>query len=436
MRISLPERSPRYIFPHPDRSFIFIPRALRPNQQAAYRNRGRGGGFYHGRRPSTYSTNSNMYTPVIPVSRRPSFGRAVSRQDVQSPSAMMFPRGTVPVVRLPPPVRPGLSGAGGPPPPPPPQPPGGPPPMSVVGPSAPPPGSVPPQLPIPADKPPIQMHQPRPQKTVSVADIEPPATTHFSTSEQPFHGQIPAVAGPGPVLPEQSGMHPHSRRPSHVSRMSSSHLSAPTSSTPLSHIPEYAIHAPSFHPGAASAFPPAQHAPAHQSPYFFYPPGPIYCPIPNPDFPSAYPSFTVPHAHPPMPYPVPTQQAFPSGSPPAPPQTGTASPSAVNQTSAPDPSSHGHVPSRGPTAASGRTVAHETNGMVYYYDASQMPPAPPPAPPSSGEYPPVSPYGVAAPPGGMMGMVPVPAAPYYYSQPQGMIPTPVTGPGQNGIYYA
>jgi hypothetical protein len=41
VRISLPDHPPRYIFPAVDRSFIFIPRAMRPNQQG-FGGRGRG----------------------------------------------------------------------------------------------------------------------------------------------------------------------------------------------------------------------------------------------------------------------------------------------------------------------------------------------------------------------------------------------------------
>ncbi|CEJ56850.1 hypothetical protein PMG11_05567 [Penicillium brasilianum] len=88
VRISLPGQPPRYIFPSIERSFIFIPRALRPNQQG-YRGRGRGGGFYPGRRPSYYNT----YTPsVLSVSRRSSLGMSVSQDGYPSPAGSVYSR--------------------------------------------------------------------------------------------------------------------------------------------------------------------------------------------------------------------------------------------------------------------------------------------------------------------------------------------------------
>ncbi|KAF4979041.1 hypothetical protein F66182_17310, partial [Fusarium sp. NRRL 66182] len=211
VRVSLPGAAPKYILPAPERSFIFIPRALRPNQQS-FRGRGRGG-YYTGRKPSFYQPGS-VYSPSISMSRRSSL-----REGMHSPAASVLSRQNMatgevkPIVRLPPSVRP----------------PG----VMVAGP-------VMPAVPLPLTVPntayreirsgPMTMHQPRPQKTVSLADIESPASFNFNPpqpqQEQPFHQQVPvAMAAPG-YGPDGSYM--HGRHPSHPSQ---------PSGTPLSHIP-------------------------------------------------------------------------------------------------------------------------------------------------------------------------------------------------------
>ncbi|KAK2757890.1 hypothetical protein FQN54_004296 [Arachnomyces sp. PD_36] len=367
VRISLPGQAPRYIFPAVERSFIFIPRALRPNQQGFHRGRGRGG-FYVSRRTSAYG--GSTYSPSVAMSRRSSFGRATSREGVHSPAGsvlsrqMTGPEGGKPVVRLPPPVRP----------------------PAVAGPAPfPPPNASPntmfvpynpqqPPYPPPQDpayrenRPaPIPMHQPRPQKTVSVADIESPAGLSFNPpqqqQEQPFHQQVPPPAT-GPGYAQGGPTYPHARHPSHPSQ---------ASGTPLSQIPERAIYAQPFQPypfqQPAGFYPPNQ------------PPGAVYYP--------EYPGYNAPGPVPPGP-----------GYAPAGPQQ------APYGMAAPGPA---------PTAEPSGTVAHESNGMVYYYDSSQlyggnpamprhsMPPAPPPA-------------------GGVVGMggMMTPPSGYYYPQPQGM----------------
>ncbi|KAI9928036.1 hypothetical protein MW887_002888 [Aspergillus wentii] len=349
VRISLPGQPPRYIFPSTERSFIFIPRALRPNQQA-FRGRGRGG-FYGGRRTSI--TNS-AYTPSVTMSRRSSLGRAGS-QEGYSPAGSIFSRQTMvmtengkPVVRLPPPVRP----------------PGGIPPVAA-GPVAPAP-AMPPSLPPPqpqhplyreSRQAPIPMHQPRPQKAVSVADIESPASFAFNPpqpqQEQPFHHQVPVPNG----LYGSDVGHPQ------------------TSVTPLSHIPERVIHAQPFQPYNFQ-----------QPPGFYpaaYPPGAMYYPVSGNEFPpynaSGGPGASVPPFPPPsqqVPYMMPAPHAS----------------SAEQQSSQPN------------------TVAHEAGGTVYYYDAAQMYPNqsfPMPAP---------GPGGVV----GMGGMMTPPGTTYYYPQAQGV----------------
>ncbi|KAL4751198.1 hypothetical protein BDW72DRAFT_203302 [Aspergillus terricola var. indicus] len=307
VRISVPGQAPRYIFPATERSFVFIPRAQRPNQQA-YRGRARGG-FYQGRRSSFYA--SSTYTPSVAMSRRSSFGKPPSHDGYPSPAGSVISRHTVittengkPIVRLPPPRVPGANPA----------------PATA---SIPPIYSQQPQQTVwresrPA---PIPMHQPRPQKAVSLADIETPAS--FANSpraqqEQPFHHQVP-VPSSGPVYgPDASANYA---------------LSAHTTATPLSQIPERAVHAPPFH------------AYGYQQPQTYYPnpypPAPVYYPVSGTEY-------------------APYNGVGPGPAAPFP--TGQNVPYVV-----PTPSE--------PTSQAG-TVAHESGGTVYYLDASQMYPGP------------------------------------------------------------
>ncbi|KAI2675825.1 hypothetical protein CBS147355_6006 [Penicillium roqueforti] len=320
VRISLPSQPPRYIFPSVERSFIFIPRALRPNQVS--RGRGRGGGWYGGRRPSYYPNSS--YTPSI-ISRRSSFGMPPSQDGWPSPAVSVYSRPIIsndskPVVRLPPPSRPPVG-------------------IPPFGPA------MAMSLPHPAyreSRPaPIPMHQPRPQKTVSVADIESPAAFPFAFNppqpqhEQPFHHQVPLPAHGPPSQP---------------------------SATPLSQIPERAIHAPPFQP--YNYHQPSFYPPSYPSGGMYYPPsGPDYTGYNGPIGPGA----SVPN--------FPSQQVMPylAGEQPPPPGT----------------------------------VAHESGGTVYFYDANHIYGGP--APPGSG------PGGVV----GMGGMMTPPGTTFYYPQQSG-----------------
>lgn len=309
VRVSIPGHPPRYILPAPERSFIFIPRAMRPNQRG-FRGRGRGG-FY----PSPRSTffPGPPYSQSVPMSRRSSL-----RDGVPSPAGSVLSRHTVtdhskPLVRLPPANRPPVPSY---------------PPSASTAPSAP-PGST------AANYPPtsgvafresrggsIPMHQPRPQKAVSVADIEGPSSFSYNPPppppEQPFQYQMPAPA-PVPVSGSgyEQGAFPHSRHPSQQ-----------TASTPVSHLPERAVYASPFQPYSYPA--PVAYMPPGQ------PPGAVLYPTPPADY-SPY------GAAPPMPHPGPPP--MPYGMAPPPPGTG-------------DPSASG-------------TIAHESNGTVYYYDSSQ-----------------------------------------------------------------
>ena len=307
VRISIPEEHPRYIFPSTERSFIFIPRALRPNQQSYFRGRGRGS--FHGSRRTSVFGGSN-YTPSIAMSRKSSFG-GVPRDSVRSPAGstssramMMGAEGPRPIVRLP-----------------------------SAGMMAPPmPMMQPPPMPYTPDpaaqmngtmaygfhSTAIPMHQPRPQKTVSVAHIESPASLSVKAPqqqrEQPFHQQMPIYGGE-----------------EHPGASQVAGLSTGPGGTPLSHIPEGAIYAQAFQPFPYMQ-PQMMYGPPYGNPAAFYPPmvnGMPYA-VPMPGMPM------VPGFVPPVMHPGPQQQ----------PQ--------VNQ------------------AQQQSSMAHESNGMVFYYDPSQV----------------------------------------------------------------
>ncbi|KAF5021198.1 hypothetical protein F66182_6787 [Fusarium sp. NRRL 66182] len=352
VRISLPNNPPRYIYPAADRSFIFIPRAMRPNQQ---RMRGKPrsgfgsmGGF--SRRTSVFggSYYGSVYSPSVAMSRRSSIAE---RDYMFSPTGSVISRPPIPVenarpvVRLPPAPRPEV-------------------PLNTMGPAmavpAPMYGPVdpvfaaerpvvpeasindlpPPQIyPLP-QKPAFQenrptstlpMHQPRPQKNISVADIESPTLTQGPQAyQQAFHQQVPIQMANG--LSQES----HTRQPSYPSQHSTG--------TPLSQIPERAIHAAPFQPNTYG-----QQPYYNQQPYQAQPQQGYYYP-PNYNNPNMGPSSAAPAF-------VPGQSGPPVSFTPQ------------NQPEQPV------MPSNGPPPASGSNlVAQEVNGMVYYYDASQLPP--------------------------------------------------------------
>ncbi|PGH10680.1 hypothetical protein AJ80_07436 [Polytolypa hystricis UAMH7299] len=368
VRISIPGSPPRYIFPATERSFIFIPRALRPNQ--AYRARGRGG-FYNSRRTSVYG--GSVYTPSVAMSRRSSFGRAVSGEGIISPAGSVISRGGMmaeggkPVVRLPPSIRP--PGPGGPVP----APnvfPNMPPPIAPGFPQ-PPPYAMPPPPTMRENRPSaaIPMHQPRPQKAVSIADIESPVTfAPKPQQEQPFHHQVPQpVNGHGPM--GEPSMYPP--QPRHIS-----HPSQASMPSPLSQIPERAIHAQPFQP---YQYPPPQ--PYYGASGYLQPPA--FYPMTT----AEYPAYTTPGPPGPPPGPAPV---------PAP---------AAAYSPAGQPVPYGAPPQQGPPeqASQTGTVAHESNGTVYYYDSSQFQNGAYPTPPQGGVV-------------GMGGMITPPGAAYYYPQ--------------------
>lgn len=318
VRISLPDYPPRYIFPATDRSFIFIPRALRPNNQQRMRGKPRSGlgsvgGF--SRRTSVFGGsyyNGSQYSPSIALSRRSSIAPEMGREYIVSPTGSAISRPPMPtmgldasrpIVRLPPRVDSQATTVD-----------------VSLGQAAPAVGQTtiselpPPQThPLP-EKPAYQenqpasipMYQPRPQKTVSVENIESPTMQQNSQSyQQAFHHQVPLQVSNG--FSHDS----HARHPSYPRH---------TTGTPLSQIPERAIHAQPFQPTHYSQQGYYPSYPAMQPQGYYYPPATPYS--------AAAPAF------------VPGSQQ-------------TQAQVDAAQTGA-------------------NLVAQEVNGMVYYYDASQL----------------------------------------------------------------
>jgi len=385
VRISLPDQPPRYIFPAIDRSFIFIPRALRPNQQGFGRGRGRGSyGVYGGfssRKTSAYG--GSTYSPSVAMSRRSSLAREVSREGIVSPAGSSISRPTgapielgKPVVRLPPASQQGVGVS----------------PASEISSS----DTIAPIANLPQPQPyplpqrptfrgnrpvPIPMHQPRPQKAVSVADIESPAGLTFhppqQQQQQPFHQQVPHQVNGHMYAQDPSMYTAHSRHPSHPSQASTG--------TPLSQIPERAIHAQPFQPYPYLQ-PQGYYAQQYPAPsVYFYP-------APSGEPPSFSPAVAPTVAAPAF---VPSLQQFPVVVPVAP------------------------APATADPGEQAGTVAHESNGMVYYYDTSTLSAT---AGTTNGY--PAAGYTVPQPGGvvGMGGMMTPPDG-YYYPQAHG------------GVYY-
>lgn len=329
VRISIPDDDPRYIFPSTERSFIFIPRALRPNQQSYFRGRGRGS-FHGSRRTSVFG--GSTYTPSVAMSRKSSFG-GVGRDAIRSPTGsttsrpmgmgMEVPR---PIVRLPSanmmPVPMTMQNV-------------------VQMPSFPNQqfqtnGSMAYGFHSTA----IPMHQPRPQKTVSVADIESPASLSVKApqqqQEQPFHQQMPVYVGGNGEQQTSGQMIGHADG---------------ASGTPLSHIPEGAIYAQAFQPYPFMQPPMIYSGPSYGNAATFYPQISNGMQFAGPQMSNgmhtAFPQMSngINYASPP-----PSMTMAPAYAP-VPMQPAT------------------QPQSQGPHAG---TMAHESNGMVFYYDPSQF----------------------------------------------------------------
>jgi hypothetical protein len=262
----------------------------------------------------------SAYTPSVAMSRRSSLAREINRESIVSPSGSTMSR---PIVKLPPVSQSAqphqIPGAEG-----------GPSQASNSIDDLPRPQTYPlPQKPTYRENRPnpIPMHQPRPQKAVSVADIESPATLSFNPPQQyqqPFHQQVPIQVN-GNTYPDAML---HSRNPSFPSQGSTG--------TPLSQIPERAIHAQPFQPNP------------YQQPQGYY--------------------------QQPQPYQV------------GPPSQGYYYPQNFNQmngqgnaapyASGPQQQSYAQPGQQADPAAQGgvqNLIAQEANGMVYYYDAAQIP---------------------------------------------------------------
>lgn len=419
VRVALPSAPVRYIYPSIQRSFIFIPRAMRPGGSGYIRGAGRGrGGYQGGFRPgSMYGGNSTtMYSPSVGMSRRSSMqfdarqhtpvhpsgpgpapamqtrpmangheeaSRPVVRLPSTAPSTHSVQQEAQPTSSQPPPAQQPLQQQ---PQQPPQQPPKAPTPRTL--PQQPPPSYTPSMNPAPYREhratPKIPMHQPRPQKAVNVSEIDSPAIMHF-----------PQNYGGGAYDPSgNANGYAHSRHPSYPSQ---------TCGTPLSQIPE-AVHARPFQP---QPYPVPQGYYAHPPPHAYPPPHQMHHPPPMqhgfqppppyvPSGPSPMPNGMT--AHYAVPVPVPQQQQGPPQPAPAPVPSSAAPPGQP----------------AGPT-----TVAHESNGMVYYstYDPATQ----------YQQYPPAAAYSNTP------GSMPITPAPdgngAVYGAPAG--PMPVQGP----VYY-
>lgn len=396
VRVSLPYHDPpimpRYIFPPSDRSFIFIPRALRPNQQQRGRNRGPRsvvgsiGGF--SRRTSALggSYYGSTYSPSLALSRRSSIAPDTGRDFLISPTGSAISRPPMPMdnvvtVRLPPPPAPlaSLSGSAASRAP------------DVVGLAAgetdskssinglPPPQTHPlPQKPtFPENRSTIPMHQPRPQKTVSVGNIECPMQTQADfvhPYKTAFHQQVPPQVSNGP---QQES---HIRCPSYPQQHSTG--------TPLSQIPERAIHAAPFQP---TAFP--------------QPPPP----------PQGFYSHTYPMVQNQQAYYYHHQQSYPTamgpvaGGAPAFVPSGQ-DPQAMPYAQAPAPEPAAGAAGGGPASGGSRLISQDIGGTMYYFDPSQLPPM--------ATYPPYpSAQGYVLPGYGVNGMTTPNPDVMFYSQP-------------------
>jgi len=170
------------------------------------------------------------------------------------------------------------------------------------------------------------MQHPRPQKAVSVDNIETPAALQFNPPQQYqqlFQHQVPTQVN-GHSYGQQPHVHPHSRNTSYQG----------STGTPLSQIPERAIHAQPFQPNTyqqQQGFYPQQYQVMPQQQGYYYPQQ--Y----NPTMSAQAPAFVS----------APTQ------------------PTSYGQTTQTDIAQQGQT----------NLVAQEVNGMVYYYDPAQIPAA-------------------------------------------------------------
>lgn len=349
VRVFLPSVGPKYIFPATERSFIFIPRQMRPNQRGFGSNyqRSIGGYGYSSRRTSMYG--GSVYSGSIAPSRRSSIAR--DREGMFSPASLTggFQPPNRPVVRLPHHGGQFFSAS--------------------TTPAAPLSGQHTPtahlhtyplpQQPAFQGTPTTTVQHPRPQKAISVSGIESPAVLghqQVPSEGQPFHSQLPAH------MAEQSVHVQQQQQQQHPTSFNSPHQQynypqgpVPQSGTPLSRIPEHAIHAQNFQPPQGMYYPPfggqgqpyyypsapmpMYMMPQQQQGYMLPPPAQLHAPpqsMPNQSAPTERPSETISHGQSQPPPPPPQQQQ-----------------------------------QQQPQQANSGMVAHESNGMVFYIPASE-----------------------------------------------------------------
>lgn len=378
VRVSIPEHTQRYIFPSPDRSFIFIPRQMRPNQQGYGRNmnqRSVGGYGYSSRRTSMYG--GSMYSASVAASRRSSMA-GVSRADAFSPNS--FGSGNRPVVRLPY----GQQNF-----------------SAVTTPSGPLSGQHTPtgmqihtyplpQQPAFQGTPTTTMHQPRPQKTISVTGIESPAGLQQvapSQESQPFANQLPAHMNEQNNYGQPTAAY-------FSPRQQYQYPQQPVNGTPLNGIPEQTMHAQQFQP-PAMGYGQSGYYPSYQMQQNYY-----YSPL-GPNGYQAMPMYMQPGQGYMMQQPQ--QQQAPPAQPPSQPNDDQSQQSSQAQSG---------------------MVAHESNGMVFYLPAAEAQQQP-----QSENYQPAESFVPSYAMPGLPPPTPAPDAAYYYPQMQGQaIP-------QSNMYY-
>lgn len=341
VRVSLPDTPPHYIFPSTDRSFVFIPRQQRPTHRGSYQRSIGGGAPSYGpgsRRTSVFG--GSVYASSIAASRRSSMA-GISRADAFSPSAFTGAGMPPPIVRLPYGGHPNYSGFNTPQ-----QPRSGH--HTPTGPGLLQIHTYPlPQQPMHQGTPTSTMHQPRPQKAISVTGIESPAALALQQvpsndtvgASQPFEGQLPLQSGMGYQQQQPPYFYPQQ------------------AGTPLSGIPEQGWQAPMPYapqPPPPPPFYPPQHAYGLPQPQqYYYSPPEAYGPS------QAQPGIYMPALPPPPQYPQ-----FASAMPPPPPPP---------QPAPPEHSQHPQQPQHTPAASTGASgmLAHESNGMVFYVPRSE-----------------------------------------------------------------
>ncbi|KAF8461899.1 CASC3/Barentsz eIF4AIII binding-domain-containing protein [Kalaharituber pfeilii] len=399
IRISIPDQPIKYIYPHHTRSFVFIPRAMRPGGSgfagggppAVKRgglNRGstrsihggsvvsqsatmsRGSSFQPENQPQTEppamqvsadATPANV--EVVEASATETVREETVQQQEAKPAVPAEPDSKELMELNQTRVLPS--------------------PNKTAAPVVKPPPSYPTPVPPIHDArgtPVIPMHQPRPQKTVSVADIETPVSMHYS-NQFVQHSYLDGTATPTNCPASNLPAYSHSRQPSYQSQ---------PSGTPLSQIPERAVHAQPFQPSTYTQQPApyyySSQPQSHTHPIHHHAAHTIYSHQPPPYTASPqYVSSPLPNGTPTVYHTIPAAQQPPA------------------------------VPTAAPPMPMPTTIAQESNGTVYYYDPSTYYAAYA----ATSTYPGMAPLtpapdpGVGVPVGGTMYYYPTTGATYY-----------------------